>query len=95
MLYNVKGGNWSAQKSDVRTVSGLMSPSNDVVVVCWARFDVVHFSIHAIIVVFAAVIVIVGPSPCPLSLLNTLDDVDPEAPQSGFKLNFSRWSGDF
>ena len=63
-----------------------MSPSNDVVVVCWARFDVVHFSILATMVVFATVNVIVGPSPCPLHLLNTLADVDPEVPQSGLSM---------
>ena len=83
------------KENDVRTVSGLMRPSNDVVVVCWTHFDVVHFSILATIVVFAAVIVVVGPSLCPLNLLNTLDDVEPEALQRRFELNFSCWSGQF
>ena len=146
-----------------------MSLSNNVVVACPTRFDVVYFSMLATVVVFAAVIVVeeayqnytdvrpnlpfhcekekgklddefsafvgragppptpknkgnphsddskskdnqndgvdfgdpeedegpeaVGPSLCPLNLLNTLDDVDPEALQSGSKLNFSCWSG--
>ena len=58
-------------------------------------FDAVHFSIRATMVVFAAVIVVVGPSPCPFNLLNTLHDVDPEVLQSGFKLKLSCWSGEF